>query len=397
MNGRRNLLTIFSISILFGLMSSCAPQVTFYVTKPPQLGVQDVENISMGEFKDSFSKPIKTPRAFNRSQLADSRALKPNISRFVSNKPAADLVRAMVVAGLSKSSQYKILKSEPSSTPYTGVLPDRSRTAILKADVKFFHYTIESAEDVFYTLLAEKGANTIQEQLQLLAAKETTLAIAKRAKKGFKVPTPYIETFGAMEVEFDLIRESDRKRIVPSQVLRSYFVQKWGGEEESSHLPSILKKVIVTQFSKKLSISEQITEQLADLKRGNFDPQEFLALGGRLKSDPTLPPNPLDVKISLSKHIVDTYLKQISQYTVETTLDVAGGDAIAVNYIRGNAFELAINRLENIERTEEDSFNLGLSYESIAEYRQAARYYQEALDKDPGNQTYLQSLERVTP
>jgi tetratricopeptide (TPR) repeat protein len=64
--------------------------------------------------------------------------------------------------------------------------------------------------------------------------------------------------------------------------------------------------------------------------------------------------------------------------------------------MKGNAYELAINRLESLRRTEDDSFNLALAYESLAEYLQAAKYYREALDKDPGNEVYKKSLARVS-
>ena len=79
-----------------------------------------------------------------------------------------------------------------------------------------------------------------------------------------------------------------------------------------------------------------------------------------------------------------------------STINLHHGDSLAA--MRGmadNAYELAINRLENIQRSEEDTFNLALAYESIAENRQAAKYYREALNQSPGNKTYQNALKRV--
>ena len=93
--------------------------------------------------------------------------------------------------------------------------------------------------------------------------------------------------------------------------------------------------------------------------------------------------------------IVDDYLQKISKYSVEAVLEVAAGDSVAVNYMNGNAYEKAINRLEGLEeRSEADSYNLALSYESIGERSQATKYYQEALDKNPENAIYKEAIDR---
>lgn len=389
--------TVHYLIVLTTLLfaSSCAPKVTFFVTKPPELPVENVDYISMGEFTEVLNQKIELPGKFANRRLNTGETLKPHIASFMSNRPSGDLVRAMIVAGLSKSNQYQLLKTGGQDSTFSGVIPDSSKTAVVSAKVKYFEYSIDDKEDINYPLLAKKKGNTLQEQLQLIAAKEAASMAARGAKKGFRVPTPYIESIAAMEVQFELVRMSNGDQIVPPQVFRSYFVKKWGGDEDTSHVPGPLKEYIVTTYQNDQSTFEQLKSKAADLELAFTDPDEFLAQGGKLKDNLTVPLNSLDIQKRLAQDIVDVYVRKISQYTVETILNVASGDAIAVNYIKGNAYELAINRLENIPRTEADSFNLGLAYESIAEFNQAGRYYSEALDKNPGNAIYQQSLERV--
>lgn len=381
--------------LLLYLLTSCAPKLTFYVTRPPQLPVENVETISLGSFEDKFAQEIALPQSLGSRRLEGHASLQPMISRFESNARAADLVRTMLVAGLSKSAQYRLLDTGETGESFSGITPDAVSTAIINAKIKYSEHTFEDSEKTFHVLLATKGGLGFQEQAILFATKSGVIASAERNKKGFQVNSPYIEKIAAMEVEFDLVRKSTGKKIVKTQTLRSYYVRKWGRKKDTTHLPQTLNEVIVEDFQEDTSLFNTLMAQAGKLELALMDPDEFLALGGKLKNNPSVPMNSLDIKVKLAKHIVDRYLKKISRYTEEAELRIASGDAIAGNFLKGNAYERAINRLENIDRSEEDSFNLALAYESIAENTQATKYYQEALDKNPGNQIYMEALQRV--
>lgn len=387
------LLSLFSF-LLF-TATSCAPKITFFVTKPSELPVDQVENVTIGTFSEQFSQEIPAPPGLGHRQINSRSTLTPRINRLVSNRPSADLVRAIFLSGLSKSNRYRILNTAEGDIEISGIVPNRSETAIINAKVKYFEHTFNSSEEIFFTLLARKGANTLQEQLKLKAQKEVFTRMAEQARAGFKVKTPYKETIAAMEIEFDMVRQSTGEKVVPTQTLRSYFAKKWGGKETTSHLPTAFKDHITERYQSDLSMTEVLKKQAQALAANYTDPGEYLAQGGKLLRHQDVPMNSIDIQTRLSKEIIRRYLKKISPYTEETVLEIASGDDIAVNLIKGNAYELAINRLESIDRSEEDSFNLGLAYESIAEYNQAAKYYVEALDKDPGNALYRQSLKRV--
>jgi tetratricopeptide (TPR) repeat protein len=385
-------------TILFALTlcaGACAPKVTFFVTRPPELPIEAVENIVIGDFVDTLGEPIPLPNGISQVQPVTAGHLQPTIADFLANRSSAELIRGLLVAELSLSGQYRLLNTGGADVLISGVLPSAERTGVISARVRFFDFTADESEQLFYLLLATQGGLDLRGQAMLVAAKAGVVAAAKANRKGFMVDTPYHERVSAMEVEFDLIRQNSGEKIVDTQRFRGYFTQKWGGNPDTSHLPTALRQVIIERYQKNESLIDLFQGEAANLQLALMDPDEFLARGGKLQNDPTVPANMLDIQLALGNEIVQQYIRLISQTTEETVLDVASGDAIAVNLIRGNAYEQAINRLENIQRTEADSYNLALAYESIAEFNQAARYYQEALDRNPRNTTYLEALRRV--
>jgi len=374
------------------LMGACTPELTFYVTRPARLPVEDVTHIVIGSFDDRTGEVVAQP---DGSQISSGGDLTPAADRFAANSEAALFIRSMVLAGISASGQYQLVDSEIITPDSGGAAPDPTRTAVISAAVRYYEFTREDAETVFYLLLATRGGLNLRDQALLLASKQAIIAAAERDRKGFKVETPYIEKVAAMEVAFDLTRQSSGEKIVDTQRYRAYFAQKWGGNPETSHLSRSLKKIIIAKYQKDESLSRLVRESAGDLELALLDPDEYLARGGKLQINRRVVKNSLQIQADLARYVVDEYLRQISRYTEETRLEIASGDPIAVNYLKGNAYELAINRLENLQRKEADSYNLALAYESIAENRQAARYYQEALSKSPNNEAYNRALQRV--
>lgn len=384
---------ILIIALLL-FIGACTPELTFHVTRPAKLPVENVDNIAVGIFEDTTGEDIKLPSNLN-GRLKPRNELKPGVYRLTANRKAAGFVRAMVSAGLSNSGQYRLIETGTPTPDSGGSVPDATRTAVVNAKVKYYEFNSEDSEKVFYLLLATKGGLNLRDQAMLLATKAGVTAAAERGRKGFQVDTPYIESLAALEVAFDLTRQSNGEKIVQTQRYRAYFTQKWGGDPDTSHLPRTLKNAIVVKYDQDSSIAELVRKGASELELALLDPEEYLARGGKLRNDPTVIKNSLQVQAELAQRIVNQYLRQISRYTEETKLEIASGDAIAVNYIKGNAYEMAINRLENLDRKEADSYNLALAYESIAENKQAAKYYREALDKSPNNQTYKKALKRV--
>ncbi len=302
-----------SLTLILLAVASCTPKVTFQVTRPPELRVKGIESISMGSFKDSFKQKIALPSIKGFKDSNTGSYLEPRIYGFSPNKRTADLVRAIVVAGLSKSGQYGILKTGTKDGVFNGVIPDASRTGVINARVKYCELTNERSEKLRYLLMATKGTSDALEQMKLLAAREMVTLAAESAKKGFEVPTPYTEKVAAMEIEFDLVRKSTGERLIPTQRFNSYFRGKWGGEQHTSHLSNTIKEVIETKYQKKVSFLDSLMNEAGKMELALLDPDEFLARGGNLKADPSIPKNSLEIQTELARKIVEIFLKKISR------------------------------------------------------------------------------------
>ena len=79
-----------------------------------------------------------------------------------------------------------------------------------------------------------------------------------------------------------------------------------------------------------------------------MDPDEFLAKGGNLKQANNLPDTMLEIKYKLAEDIINQFVPKISKHNVETIVYVAQGDSTGTNLINGNAYQKAINYLENL-------------------------------------------------
>ena len=144
------------------------------------------------------------------------------------------------------------------------------------------------------------------------------------------------------------------------------------------------------------SLLEDITSEIGSLELAFMDPDEFLAKGGNLKQANNLPDTLLEIKYKLAEDIINQFVPKISKHNVETIVYVAPGDSAGTNLINGNAYQKAINYLENLaEKSDADNYNLGLAYESVGERNQALKYYQAASDMSPENEEYINSINRL--
>jgi len=388
-------------ALIFLFLASCsAPKVTFYVTSPSELPVKDVENIEIGAFENEIGKVIPVPQTAEDDEQ-DYQPLTPTVAKLESNGQSATLVRGLLVSKISASGQYQLLNTDEGIN-LTGVLPDQSKTGVLSAKVRYFEHSTKGSEILSYVLVATKGNLPMMDQLLLAGMSGATIMALEANGKGYKVATPYIEKIAAMEVVFSLKRKSDGSDIVPPQTLRSYYLKKKGGEQDgitslgTSHATEAIKRPIIENYPADESMLDSLSGQFEATQLALEDPDEFLARGLNLKQHGDVTATSLDIRYRLAKSIVADYVKKISSYQQELDLEVASGDAIAVNLINGNAYDKAINYLEKMSTREEaDNYNLALAYESVGDRFQASKYYQEALTQSPGNEDYESALKRV--
>jgi len=267
----------------------------------------------------------------------------------------------------------------------------------LRAKVRYYELNQPGADQVFFVLLAKnQGLDT----LKSLAVSATAGAVARYAEsqgKGFEVAVPYVEVAGAVEVEFDIIRASDQEPIIPKQRVTAYWHKKWGGHPERSVLPASLKQAFDEHTTDDPDLVDQANQLAARLQLKESDPAEYVSRGYHLKKNPMVPINALALRSLLANVAGRGFTHRISSYTIEVKLDLASGDPVASNLIRGGAYDAAINRLEGLPKPLETGnlYNLGLSYEAMGERTMAKKQYQKGIDQDPGNQKFRAALGRM--
>jgi tetratricopeptide (TPR) repeat protein len=206
-----------------------------------------------------------------------------------------------------------------------------------------------------------------------------------------------VEEIAAIEVEFDFIRQSDGSKIIPTQTFRNYFYKKWGGDDEKSNF--LLK--VIDQITKAQGFTNSFFAELEgiakNLEQQVTDPYEFEAKGLHLKHNPEVPWVSLDIQNFIVSKIAREFAQKISKTHEIASLELASGDHQGIILIQGNAYELAINHLENLPQplSPANSYNLGLAYEAIGEYTQAAKHYQNGLKREVDNSQLKEALLRV--
>ena len=400
--------TLIFFALFSFLIASCAPkEIKFYVTRPSEFKIENVKYIETGKFVSSSGKIVTIPlkgsyrsRSSEEPKEPDYKPIEPVINEFNANTDAHQIVRGVLFSNLSRNDQYKILSTEE-GVFLTGAQPDGAETGLINAKVKFFTISNLGQEELSYILVAKKQNLPLMDQLMLEGIATGVVAGLESNDKGFKVATPYVEKIAAMEAEFEFIRKSDKSKIIPNQVFRSYYLKKHGGKSDgifslgTSHVKFETKQAIYNKFPNE-SLLEDITSEIDSLELAFMDPDEFLAKGGNLKQVNSLPDTLLEIKYKLAENIINQFVPKISKYNIETIVHVAPGDSIGTNLINGNAYKKAINHLENLaEKSDADYYNLGLAYESIGERNQAIKYYQKAYGMSPENEIYHSSRNRM--
>jgi len=382
------------VSLLFLiliLLSSCAKTISFQVTRPAELPVENIKFISVGEFQDVIGEIIPYPgktRNIKGVQAADL---------FKSNQKIADLVQSHLVAGLSKGGEFQLLNTSTNSIGFSGVIPNPNEIGVLKAKVRYYELILEGKDDKFFILLATNNNISLQQQLIVETLKYTALSSAEKSGKGFAIPIPFVENTAALEVEFDFIRKSNGSKIIPTQTMQRYYTRKWGGVPEKSTLSARLKEVIVQEYLSDKTLIAGLSDMTRQLELAIRDSNAFQEKGYLLKQNDSVPLLSLDLRTRLASAMAKDYVKKISRHHETTVLTVANGDSTAINLIHGNAYEEAINHLENLKKplSKEDLYNLALSYESVGEFSQAREYYEDGLSKNPGEEIFQEGIKRV--
>ena len=197
-------------------------------------------------------------------------------------------------------------------------------------------------------------------------------------------------------VAFFLVNKGNGSDVVPPQIISTFYVRKWGGSPETSHLPRKIKTAILEGYEEEKDKLESFLSKIDRAGMSFTNPTEYFARGFNLKQNVQVPQTSLDLKIKLGRQVAQTFVKQISPFHETADLLIQNGDPVASTLIRGNAYQEAIAYLQGLEElTAKDEYNLGLAFEANGQIPQARNHYELALKRETSNQDFKDAVIRT--
>ena len=383
-------LVFFAASLMSCSFFSQGTKTEFVVAQTPKFELNEIDALKVGQFKGQPLVKISLP-----VEAEGPPDLSPGVLSFEadqSSEQVAELFRLQLLKNFSKKSSLKLLNTSEDAKGYPVVIPDQNRVAVISALVRYSQIKQESKEPVPYFLTVFNEALPIEQQL---LARDAVFG-AERLGGGIEENTPYVELIGVLEVRISLNRQSNGAELIPPQTLQAFYVRKWGGKSETSHLPDNVKLWITKNFQEDDNLTERLPSE-SDKTRMIIENQEqYLAQGYNLKRDSRVPLSNLDLQYRLTDQIAREYVSQVIPTFRKADMSIdSDGDEVGTTLLQGNAYEEAITYLQGRkDRTASDDYNLGLAYEALGQ-RQQARTFYESANRRGSEDLYEEALNRV--
>ena len=158
--------------------------------------------------------------------------------------------------------------------------------------------------------------------------------------------------------------------------MQAFYVRKWGGKSETSHLPDNVRLWITKNFQEDENLTGRFTSESDKTRMITENQEQYLAQGYNLKRDSRVPLSNLDLQYRLTDQIAREYVSQVIPTFRKADMSVDDdGDEVGTTLLQGNAYEEAITYLQGRkDRTASDDYNLGLAYEALGQRQQARTF-----------------------
>ena len=383
-------LVFFAASLMSCSFFSQGTKTEFVLAQTPKFELNEIVALKVGQFKGQPLVKISLP-----VEAEGPPDLSPGVLSFEadqSSEQVAELFRLQVLKNFSKKSSLKLLNTSEDAKGYPVVIPDPNRVAVISALVRYAQIKQESKEPVPYFLTVFNEALPIEQQL---LARDAVFG-AERLGGGIEENTPYVELIGVLEVRISLNRQSNGAELIPPQTLQAFYVRKWGGKSETSHLPDNVRLWITKNFQEDENLTERFPSESDKTRMITENQEQYLAQGYNLKRDSRVPLSNLDLQYRLTDQIAREYVSQVIPTFRKADMSIdSDGDEVGITLLQGNAYEEAITYLQGRkDRTASDDYNLGLAYEALGQRQQARTFYESANRRD-SEELYEEALNRV--
>ncbi len=384
------LLMFFAASQVSCSFFSQSPQIEFVVAQSPKFELNEIDALKVGSFKGQPLVKIPLP-----VEAEGTPHLSPSVLSFEadqSSEQVAELFRLQVIKNFSKNSSLRLLNTSEDVKGYGGVIPAPNRVVVISALVRYSQIRKESKESVPYFVTVFNEALPIEQQF---SARGSVFG-AERLGDGIKENTPYVELMGALEVRVSLNRQSNGGELIPPQILQAFYVRKWGGKSETSHLPDNVRVWINKNFQEDENLTERFLNEADKTRMISENYEQYLAQGYNLRHDSKVPLSNLDLQYRLTEQIAREYVSQVVPTFRKADMSIDDdGDEVSITLLKGNAYEEAVAYLQGRkDRTASDDYNLGLAYEVLGQ-RQQARTFYESANRRYSEDLYEEALNRV--
>ena len=384
------LLMFFAASQVSCSFFSQSPQIEFVVAQSPKFELNEIDALKVGSFKGQPLVKIPLP-----VEAEGTPHLSPSVLSFEadqSSEQVAELFRLQVIKNFSKNSSLRLLNTSEDVKGYGGVIPAPNRVVVISALVRYSQIRKESKESVPYFVTVFNEALPIEQQF---SARGSVFG-AERIGDGIKENTPYVELMGALEVRVSLNRQSNGGELIPPQILQAFYVRKWGGKSETSHLPDNVRVWINKNFQEDENLTERFLNEADKTRMISENYEQYLAQGYNLRHDSKVPLSNLDLQYRLTEQIAREYVSQVVPTFRKADMSIDDdGDEVSITLLKGNAYEEAVAYLQGRkDRTASDDYNLGLAYEVLGQ-RQQARTFYESANRRYSEDLYEEALNRV--
>ena len=383
-------LVFFAASLISCSFFSQGTKIEFVLAQTQKFELNEIDALKVGQFKGQPLVKISLP-----VEAEGPPDLSPGVLSFEadqSSEQVAELFRLQVLKNFSKKSSLKLLNTSEDAKGYPVVIPDPNRVAVISALVRYSQIKQESKEPVPYFLTVFNEALPIEQQL---LARDAVFG-AERLGGGIEENTPYVELIGVLEVRISLNRQSNGAELIPPQTLQAFYVRKWGGKSETSHLPDNVRLWITKNFQEDENLTERFPSESDKTWMITENQEQYLAQGYNLKRDSRVPLSNLDLQYRLTDQIAREYVSQVIPTFRKADMSIdSDGDEVGTTLLQGNAYEEAITYLQGRkDRTASDDYNLGLAYEALGQRQQARTFYESANRRD-SEELYAEALNRV--
>lgn len=357
----RRRISLVALLVLLLALAGCKPQIKLTMLSPAEIDTGKIKKVAIGNFEVAYvNESYKEER--NGVWRTRRLQLSPDQKKSISQQ-----VRAKVVNALGAVPYFSLV--------YTDEFAQLENDASLQALISSQGYQTKGVDAVingkiWVDLQKTDGADVAKSSMRFVSG----------GKKGsFDISVdkliwwPYKSMRGHMTLEMKMTRLSPTEVIAVTLDSRTFSHRI--GQKPMGLMDSLRAGASAVSNSSRPVASS------------------------RLEDSPMALPSFEQLIADLSYSIATNFTRKVAVTEKQVQYPIApGGDDKAKLLIKAGAYEMAIDRLQEVTastKLADDLYNLGLSFEAIGEYGLASISYKEALRMNMDNFIFSQGVGRI--